>query len=346
VTTPPFRGGVVFCFVTSFFPVLSSLRIHSVMIFALQILCILGLVGCGFIARRRGLLSAQGTSDLAHLSVALIYPALIISSVTKLSASDLLANIMLPLIAMGIALTGFLLGLLVVKLLGRIPGSTIKAFLFHCLMNNYMFLPLPLVLFFFGERGVALLVFSSVGYELLLWTLGVFLFTKEASWRNAIRQMFSPPFLTLLGSLLYVFLRDRAGLTLPDAWRDALTPLTDTFLFATAMLGQATVALSMLIAGSRFAMMRFHTMLGWRIWMVSVLRLVAVPLVVLPVIARLPLDSTSQGILMIVAVMPSAMVSIVFSERYGGDSEFIAGALLLTHLWALLTVPLFLHFWF
>ena len=36
------------------------------------------------------------------------------------------------------------------------------------------------------------------------------------------------------------------------------------------------------------------------------------------------------------------MVSVLFSERYGGDTDFIAGGLLLTHLGALVTVPLFL----
>ena len=107
-------------------------------------------------------------------------------------------------------------------------------------------------------------------------------------------------------------------------------------------LGNATIALSMLVAGSRFAVLKFETMLGWRIWLVSAIRLVAVPLVMIPLLGLVPLDTVARGILCIVAVMPSAMVSALFSERYGGDTDFIAGGLLLTHLWALVTVPLFL----
>jgi hypothetical protein len=42
------------------------------MIFVFQILCILGLVACGFLARRRGMLSAQGTNDLAHVALSLV----------------------------------------------------------------------------------------------------------------------------------------------------------------------------------------------------------------------------------------------------------------------------------
>jgi predicted permease len=62
----------------------------------------------------------------------------------------------------------------------------------------------------------------------------------------------------------------------------------------------------------------------------------------IPLIGLIPMETAARGILCIIAVMPSAMVSVLFSERYGGDTDFIAGGLLLTHLWALITVPLFL----
>ena len=62
----------------------------------------------------------------------------------------------------------------------------------------------------------------------------------------------------------------------------------------------------------------------------------------IPILGLIPMDPVARGILFIVSVMPSAMVSVLFSERYGGDVDFIAGGLLLTHLWALVTVPLFL----
>ena len=51
-------------------------------------------------------------------------------------------------------------------------------------MNNYLFLPLPLVLFRYGEKGVALLVFASLGYEVLLWSLGVMLFSRAERKRD------------------------------------------------------------------------------------------------------------------------------------------------------------------
>ena len=309
------------------------------MAFFFQILCVLGLVGAGFAARRRGWLSARGTNDLAHVALSLVYPALIFVSITELSLADLRANLPLPLFAMAIAMTGFGLGLAAVRLLGRVPAETSRAFLFHCLINNYSFLPLPLVLFRYGDQGVGLLVFSSVGFELLLWSLGVMLFTRAERRRDRLKSLFSPPLLALIFSLGVVAVRDLVPWPAPPPW---LALAAATFRNGLATLGAATIALSMLVAGSRFAVLKFQTMLGWRVWLVSAIRLLAVPLVVIPLSGLVPMDATARGILFIIAVMPSAMVSVLFSERYGGDTDFIAGGLLLTHLWALVTVPLLL----
>lgn len=306
------------------------------MVFVFQILCVLGLVGAGYVARRRQMLSAQGTNDLAHVALTLVYPALIFVSITNLTIGDLRANLLLPLLVMVIALTGFGLGLLAIRFLGNVSADTARAFLFHCLINNYLFLPLPLVLFRFGEKGVALLVFSSVGYELLLWSLGVMLFSRAERKRDRLKSLFSPPFVTLLFSLAFVAARD---LIAWPQWPSGVALAAQTLHNGLASLGAATIALSMLVAGSRFAVLPLQTILGWRVWFVSAIRLLAVPLIMIPLLGRIPMDPVARGILYIVAVMPTAMVSVLFSERYGGDTDFIAGALLLTHLWALVSVP-------
>ncbi|MDR0994132.1 MAG: AEC family transporter [Verrucomicrobiota bacterium] len=310
------------------------------MMFTLQILCILAMVCAGFFARRKGLLTAAGTHDLARVSLSIVYPALILSSVTQLRLADLRLNAMLPLLTMGIALTGLGLGLLLVRFLGRVSQATARAFLFHCLINNYLFLPLPLVLFRYGPKGVALLIFASVGYELLLWSVGVMLFsTQEETRRISLRSLFSPPFMALLAGIAIVILRDLLAHAPPPLWfAQAVGVLRE----ALSDMGAATIALSMLVAGSRFAVLRFEAIIGWRVWLVGAIRLLGVPLLVIPLLGRIPMEETARGILTIVAVMPSAMVSVLFSERYGGDTDFIAGALLLTHLWALVSVPLLL----
>jgi predicted permease len=44
--------------------------------------------------------------------------------------------------------------------------------LFQCIINNYSFLPMPLAFLFWGEQGLALLIFSTIDSEIAFWTLG------------------------------------------------------------------------------------------------------------------------------------------------------------------------------
>lgn len=310
------------------------------MIVALQILCVLLLIACGCLARARGWLSDRGTAEISRVLVSLIYPALILTTVPRLSARDLADNAVLPAMAAVIAGAGLALGLLALRLLKPASRDESRAFLFQCVFNNYLFLPLPLVLLLWGERGAALLVFSSVAFEVILWTLGVFLLSERRGAGASLRALLNPAFCTLVVSLGFVVARDATGgESGVGGWWEELARVG---LFAAERMGEATVAVSMLVAGSRIATLHPSSVLNRRVWLVAAVRLVVVPALMIPLLGLVPMEEAGRGVLTVVAVMPCAIASVFFSEQFGGDRDFIAGALLLTHIWALVTAPLFL----
>lgn len=313
------------------------------MAIVIQILGVLLLLGIGALARRRNWLTGAGTSELAKVLVQLVYPALVLQSMGRKSLGDLAQNWPLPLLTTALALGGLLMGWLIIRWVGHMPEATTRAFLFHCLINNYLFLPLPLVKLLCGDDGVSLLVFSSVGYEVVLWTVGVFLFAPGTGLRQRLRMTMAPPVVALGISLLYIVARDTGLVQLPAA--SAAGTVAEIFRmlrFALNTIAGATIPMAFLVAGSRMAVLRFHTVMDRRVWLVALLRLVVIPVMMISVFRLLPLAPLARQVLVIVTVMPSAVVSVIFSERFGGDSEFIAGVLLLTHLAALVTIPLLL----
>ena len=66
------------------------------------------------------------------------------------------------------------------------------------------------------------------------------------------------------------------------------------------------------------------------------------PVAFILLLRLIPMSELAYGILAVVATMPAAVTSLVFSERFGGDSDFIATTLLITHLGAVVTIPLLL----
>jgi len=312
--------------------------------YALQVLFVLVLMTVGYVARKRGMVSAVGTSEMVHVLIAVIYPCLIFSSVTRLNAQELAANWIMPVMALAIAGTGLLLGLVALRWMKGVDQQRASAFLFQNTINNFLFLPLPLVMLLWGAEGVALLVFASMGFELTLWTVGVFLFNRSSKLSDGIRMMFGPPLIAMLFSIGWVCIRDLAAPELPDSGilSDLTHRLLDLFYFGTETVGKATVAISMMVAGSRFSALNMRTAFDRHVWIVATLRLLVTPVVFILILKLIPMAEMAYGVLSVAAVMPAAVASQVFSERFGGDSDFIAATLLITHLGAIVTIPLLL----
>jgi predicted permease len=312
--------------------------------YVLQVLFILVLMAIGFLARKRGMVSAVGTSEMVRVLIAVIYPCLIFSSVTRLNAQELAANWIMPVMALAIAGTGLVLGVLALRCLKGVDQQRASAFLFQNTINNYLFLPLPLVMLLWGSEGVALLVFASMGFELTVWTVGVFLFNRSSKLSEGIRMMFGPPLVSLMFSVGWVCVRDLTGLELPASgvFADLASRLLELFYFGAETVGKATVAVSMVVSGSRIAALDVRAAFDRHVWIVSALRLVVTPVIFILLLKLIPMGELAYGILAVVATMPAAVASLVFSERFGGDSDFIATTLLITHLGAIVTIPLLL----
>jgi len=308
--------------------------------FALQILFILVLMSLGWMARKRGIITEAGTSEITRLLMSLIYPALIFYSITRLSPQQLAINWMLPALTLVIAGSGLLLGWFTLRWIKNVDQQRAGAFLFQSTINNYLFLPLPLVMMLWGNEGVALLVFASIGFELTVWTVGVFLFNRSVRFTESLRVMLGPPLMTLIVAILWICARDLSPIRLPD--HPVLDRIFTLIYFGAETVGKATVALSMIVAGSRMATLKLKAVTDPHVWIVSLLRLIVVPILLILVLQRIPMQDLARNILTVVAVMPAAVASLIFSERFGGDSDFIAATLLITHLGAVITIPLLL----
>jgi len=192
----------------------------------------------------------------------------------------------------------------------------------------------------YGLPGVTALILSSLGAEMALWSLGMFIIGGHSFRAGTARRLFSPPLIALALAVFISWARHVWGGGLPE---------TGTLAAAGAMLlktietvGAATVPVAMIIAGSGIAGIQLAGLRNPRVWLLSGLRLVVIPLLAIAGLRLLPLPIESLQVLTVVAVMPVSIISISFSKLYPADGDFVAGTVLLTHALALATVPLLL----
>lgn len=309
-----------------------------------RLLSIFLMIAIGWAARRREIIGAETTRSLSKLLTYFFYPALIFTSISRhFNVASLMTNWKLPAGAFLIMLLGFAIGLLVERLVTDPHSPQGHTFLFQCTINNYSFLPMPLVLMMWGEPGVAGLIFSAMGPELAIWTLGIYALSGRKLSLHSFRQLINPPLITMIATLCFILLRGQL-LTESSAFTayPAMVELYASVTSSLTLLGGATIPLAMMVAGSRMAGLQPHHLFSRVQLALSLLRLVIIPAAAIGLMSLLPLTDDIRKILTMVAIMPVAVTSVVLCELYRSDSDFAASSVLITHLLCLLTVPLWL----
>ena len=300
----------------------------------------------GYALSRLKWIDAPFNRQLSLVMLNVFYPCLIISSIVRnFTLETLLQNWMMPAGTVFILVTGWLVGLVTLPLLTWHTEATRRCYHFICLMNNYSFLPILMGAALWGEKAVALVIFSGLGSELCVWTLGVKALTGQKLDRAFLKNLVSVPMVALMFSFAVLAVRsacERHGFapvaaSVPDEF-------LKTLLETCRMAGGATIPASALICGSRIAML--HPSKLWSPLMAGtcVLRLVVIPALCIAGLSLVPLPLDVRRVLVLISVMPAAMASVTLAEAYGGDADFSAAAILATHIVCLVTIPLWLSF--
>ncbi len=328
--------------------------------------CIFLISAAGFVLRRRGIIDTAFNRQLSLLQINVVYPALILSSQTRnFTWPSLLAHWPLPAGSALIMLAGWAAGLAALPLLRREPPPTRAMFRFQCTINNYSFLPIMLATTMLDEHGVAQIIFSALGAELVVWTLGLQALTGSAAPAGRgdgappsraarladgarllaarLRNLASMPLLAMAAAAGWLLLRHHAGAAV-DAFQATHVGGAFGDMIATAlqMTGQATIPLAAIIVGSRIGEIPPGHLCTRPTVLTTFLRLAAIPALATLLLFWLPFPPAVRPALLIVAVQPCSMASVMFGEAYRCDARFAAATVLTTHACCLLTIPLWL----
>mgnify|MGYP000978796218 CR=1 FL=1 len=294
-------------------------------------------------ARRRAFFTAFNR-QLSLVMLNVFYPCLIISSIVRnFTWETLLKNWMMPAGTVFILVTGWLVGLATLPLLKRHAEGTRRCYHFICLMNNYSFLPILMAASLWGEMAVALIIFSGLGSELCVWTLGIKALTGQKLDRAFLGNLLSVPMVALIFAISVLAVR---ACCIGHGWVPAAGSESDEFLKTVLetcrMAGGATIPASALICGSRIAMLHPGKLFSPLMAGTCALRLVVIPGLCIAGLSLMPLPVEVRRVLILIAVMPAAMASVTLAEAYGGDADFSAAAILTSHVACLVTIPLWL----
>jgi predicted permease len=221
-------------------------------------------------------------------------------------------------------ITGFAGITLVSWLLLRLAGLPTRSYLQPMFMGNTGNLGLPLCLFAFGDQGFAYAIVIFAISSIYGFSFGVWVVSGGGSPLKVLREPMVGA--TLLGALFL--------------WQDWQTPqfLTRTL----GLIGQMAIPLMLLTLG--VAVARLHPgRIPRAVWLSAAKLAIGVALA--SAVGRLfGLDGPAFGVLVLQLSTPVAVTSYLLTEKYGADSEAVAGMVVVSTLMAVIGLPVLLGF--
>ena len=296
------------------------------------------LIGLGYACAWRGILKAEGMPTISGFLLKLVLPCLIVSLMHERGTTfsilygyrrfilcQFLAYILLALAGLGSA-----------RLL-RLKEKTFHVHSAVMMCGNYAFIVIPLTMaIFVQDSGQDLIPIGSVIDTILVWTLGITIFTfgsrsaqgsgnREGFWSRLAGKLVNPIIMSVIGMLLLNSLH---------------IPLPAPILEVCDDIGQISSSLGLLYIGCHIYFMPKSDFSTIRRAMVVVLiKLFLVPLLVYFLSSQF-LPQTQAMFLMLVTAAPSMTTSCMIANQYGLDEDYAAATVFVTTLSCMVTVPL------
>lgn len=300
---------------------------HISLLLMNQIIQLFIMIFMGFIIVKAKLLKAEDSKILSVIVLYLIIPCVIINAFQVNYTKDTVQGLLITLAAS--VLTQIIL-LIVISVSGKFLhlNEVEIASIYYSNSGNLI---VPIVTFILGKEWVLYgCVFMSVQL-VFIWTHCKKIISRESSydWRKIVLNinMIS----IAIGIILFL-----TRIHLPAIINNTLSAVG-------SMIGPA----SMIVTGMLFAGMDFKQIFAnKRVYFVSFLRLIIVPIIALFLIKCSQLSTFSSNgnklmlIVFLAIITPSASTVTQMCQVYGNDSQYASAINVVTTLLAIITMPL------
>jgi len=312
-----------------------------------QVAAIMIIVVIGYLAGKTGYLPKNTCLFISKVIIRITAPSLIISTMTSYNfdSKTLTDGLWVSLLAMMFMLFSLLEGRLFSKLL-KLQGATANVFMAHTMLGNVGYMALPLIKAIFGEKAMVLAAFFVLSFELLNWTVGVYLLNRHITLTIAgtLKKLINTNTIACIIGLIFALTNLQHYIS-----GNAVAAAVYKIFYSTfSPLGNCTLPLVMLFIGLSTAEnpdWRFHDIVKKPVTlMLCILKLLLTPLISLAVMLLLGdlVDPFVRTIIVLDMAMPCAAITVALSAEYGSDHQLATDNVIYTTILSLFTLPIFM----
>ena len=285
-------------------------------------------IATGFFCRRYNIISDEHTAGMTEILVKVVMPCAVFMALMRpFTTTLLLESIATFFIAGAIFVGGGLLALVVARIMKASIGER-QSWQFGLTFGNVGFMGIPVVLAVFGYEGLFYVAMVLAVFNLLTFTIGVRMFGGSDDAKVGLLQFFkNTPALTgtIIGFVFFL-----ARIRLPMAVEGGV-----------ALIANMNSPLSMILIGAFLARQPLKdTFTDIRVLPPNLVKLIVTPLLSLLILYWIIPNPLMMGVLVTLMAMPPAANTVIFAEKYGGDSAAATRLVIVGTLLCVVTVPL------
>ncbi|MBI5034884.1 MAG: AEC family transporter [Chloroflexi bacterium] len=277
----------------------------------------------GFVLAKKIGLEAR---PLSRTTLYLFTPALVFSSIYKANLS--VEYVSIAVFSIIITFVMVMVAWLLAKIL-HYDRLTTSAFMLGILFVNAGNYGLPLILFAFGDEGLARAAFYFAMSAILTQTLGIFVAASgRANPRDALLKVFKLP---LVYGVLIGLIFNLGHIVIPEFLMKAVTLAKD-----------GAVPAMLVILGIELARVTVdrdhHSVIG----IATIAKLMLVPLLSFPLAALMGMTGVTRAVCIVESSMPTAVMASIVAVEFDARPKIVTGIIFASTLASIITLTILL----
>ena len=286
------------------------------LISARQVVVFFMLIMTGYFAIKAKVLTPEARHHFSSLLVSIVVPCMIVNSYIAEFDAEVFHGIVLAFIHSFILI---MIGLVIAVLAARRMGKDNRAiFEFAMIFSNAGYMGFPLIQALFGNEGLLYASSYNTVFNILIWT--------DA--KKVVNTIVRSPAMiaVVVGLVLYLF----------------QIPVPELIHQPISQIGGLNTPISMMITGMILAGSDLSKVIRDRAVLAIIgIRLLLIPAVCLLIYGFLHISfGMASEVVLLLEACPCAAISTVFAVQFHYDEEKVAGAVILSTLLSILTLPI------
>lgn len=302
----------------------------SIRIIVQQMLVLFLMMATGFLCYKKHFVNENGYKNISSIIVNILNPLLIISGVLNqksiYSSRIIKENILLVII---LFTTLIVISILYIKIV-NLPQKDKSSYRLMLIFSNLGFMGIPLVSELYGNKAIIFVAFYILGYNILIYTYGIYLASKDNKAVNShfqLKKLINPGMTACIIAII-IFV---SKVTVPNFISSFIT-----------YMGNASIPFSMMAIGISLAGTELKTVFAdIKLLLFAAVKMLIIPIICVLIMKNFGFDKEAFGIFSLMLSMPVGSIVTLIETEYGGkDSSICSSGIAATTVFSIITIPI------